>query len=127
MSLSFREDRVRVVGFFKARPNFTPEEVRTKALEMIATVKAFSIMQKNLLKYDVSFISNGSGGLVKALGLRETEFCAMFVLEFGSHEQMHETLTDPEYLKHLDSALQTITSREDLHLFPAEFLTVIDQ
>jgi hypothetical protein len=42
---------------------------------------------------------------------------------FGSFQ----TLTDPEYLKILEGALQTFTTHEDFHVFPAEFVTIIDK
>ncbi|KAJ7438799.1 hypothetical protein B0H11DRAFT_2293665 [Mycena galericulata] len=126
--MSFRKDRVRAIGFFKARANLTPDDLQSRAFEMIEAVKAIPIMQKNLLKYEVSFRADGgSGELVKALGLRETDFCAMVMAETESHEKMHEALTDPAYLKILEGALQTITSHEDFHVFPAEFVTIIDK
>ncbi|KAJ7745894.1 hypothetical protein DFH07DRAFT_13467 [Mycena maculata] len=126
--MSFRKDRVRAIGVLKARADITSEELQTRAFALVEAVKALPIMQKNLLKYEVSFRSDGgSGELVKALGLRETEFSVMVLAETDSHEKMHETLTDPEYLKLLDGALQTITTREDFHVFPAEFVTIIDK
>ncbi|KAJ6554810.1 hypothetical protein B0H19DRAFT_1154543 [Mycena capillaripes] len=126
--MSIRKDRVRAIGFLKARVGLTEEQLQMQAFDMIEAVKALPVMQKNLLKYEVSFRADGgSGKLVKALGLPETDFTMMFMAEAESHEIMHETLTDPEYLKILDGAFQTITRKEDVHVFPAEFVTIIDK
>ncbi|KAF8179587.1 hypothetical protein K438DRAFT_1252015 [Mycena galopus ATCC 62051] len=125
--MSIRKDRVRAIGFLKARANLAPDQLQTQALNMIEAVKALAIMQKNLLKYESFRADGGSGKLVNALGLRETDFNLMVMAEAESHEIMHETLTDPEYLKILDGALQTFTTHEDFHVFPAEFVTIIDK
>ncbi|KAJ7875581.1 hypothetical protein B0H14DRAFT_3437141 [Mycena olivaceomarginata] len=95
---------------------------------MIAAVQAPPIMQKNLLEYEASFKTERlSGTLASGLGLRETEFSVMILVEAATHEKIHETLTDPGYRKLLAGALEHITTREDFHFFPAEFVTMIDK
>ncbi|KAJ7106579.1 hypothetical protein C8R44DRAFT_745067 [Mycena epipterygia] len=126
--MSFRKDRVRAIGVFKARAELTPDQLQARALKMVEAVNALPIMQQNLLKYEVSFkVESSSGTLAGALGLRETELSAMVLVEAESHEKIRETRTDAGYRRLLASSLENITSREDFHFFPAEFVTVIDK
>ncbi|KAJ7510849.1 hypothetical protein B0H11DRAFT_2183597 [Mycena galericulata] len=127
--MPFRKDRVRAIGVFKARAELHPAELEARALRMVDAVKSLPIMQENLLKYEVSFkVEKGSGGtLANELGLHETGFTTMILVEAESHEKIHATLTDPGYRKLLAGALEHITTLEDFHFFPAEFITIIDK
>ncbi|KAJ6559541.1 hypothetical protein B0H19DRAFT_1260253 [Mycena capillaripes] len=126
--MAIRTDRVRAIGVFKARTELSSDDIHARALKMVESVKALPIMQENLLKYEVSFkTERPSGTLASELGLQETEFSAMILVEAASHEKIHETLTDPGYRKLLAGALEHITTREDFHFFPAEFTTIIDK
>ncbi|KAJ7798033.1 hypothetical protein B0H14DRAFT_3492980 [Mycena olivaceomarginata] len=126
--MTIRKDRVRAIGVFKARAELSNDDIHARAEKMIAAVKALPIMQQNLLKYEVSFkTERPAGTLASELGLQETEFSVMILVEAASHEKIHETLTDPGYRKLLAGALEHITTREDFHFFPAEFTTIIDK
>ncbi|KAJ7601889.1 hypothetical protein DFH06DRAFT_1311735 [Mycena polygramma] len=126
--MSLRKDRVRAIGVFKARTQLTEDDIHARAGQMIQAVKALPIMQENLLKYEVSFKTERPGPtLASELGLQETEFSAMILVEAASHDKIHETLTDPGYRKLLAGALEHITTREDFHFFPAEYTTIIDK
>ncbi|KAJ7323890.1 hypothetical protein DFH08DRAFT_346647 [Mycena albidolilacea] len=123
-----RKDRVRAIAVFKARSELSSADILARAEQMIAAVQALPIMQENLLKYEASFkTERPSGTLASELGLRETEFSVMILVEAATHEKIHETLTDPGYRKLLAGALEHITTREDFHFFPAEFVTMIDK
>ncbi|KAF8134125.1 hypothetical protein K438DRAFT_1997837 [Mycena galopus ATCC 62051] len=126
--MAIRTDRVRAIGVFKARTELSSDDIHARAQQMIDSVKGLPIMQQNLLKYEVSFkTERPTGTLASELGLQETEFSAMILVEAASHEKIHETLTDPGYRKLLAGALEHITTREDFHFFPAEFTTIIDK
>jgi hypothetical protein len=62
--MSIRKDRVRAIGFLKARANLAPDQLQTQAFDMIEAVKALPIMQKNLLKYEVVSRHIHAGSLV---------------------------------------------------------------
>ncbi|KAJ7433097.1 hypothetical protein B0H11DRAFT_2377156 [Mycena galericulata] len=114
--MPFRKDRVRAIGVFKARAELNPAELEARALRMVDAVKSLPIMQENLLKYEVS--KKGRGGtLASELGLHETGFTTMILVEAESHEKIHATLTDPGYRKLLAGALEHITTLEDFHFF----------
>ncbi|KAJ7259786.1 hypothetical protein C8J57DRAFT_1515152 [Mycena rebaudengoi] len=110
----FRKDRVRAIGVFKARAELTREKVQELALKMVEAVKSFKAERV-------------SGTLASELGLQETEFSAMVLVEAESHDKIHEALTDPGYRKLLAGALEHMTTREDFHFFPAEFMTIIEK
>ncbi|KAJ6529921.1 hypothetical protein DFH09DRAFT_1184894 [Mycena vulgaris] len=125
--MSVRTDRVRAIGIFKARAGITPAELQESTSKMVQTVKALPIMQQNLLKYEVSFkAETGAGTLASALGLHETDLSVMVLAEAESHEKLRKTLTDAGYRKLLADALEHLTSAEDFHFFPAEFITIIE-
>ncbi|KAK7045213.1 hypothetical protein R3P38DRAFT_3177438 [Favolaschia claudopus] len=126
--MTLRKDRVRAIGIFKGRAELTDSDLRARADKMIEGVKALPIMQENLLRYEVSFkTERPEGTLASELGLQETPFQVMILIEAASHEKIHETLTDAGYRKLLAGALEHITTKDDFHLFPAEFVTIIDK
>ncbi|KAJ7142820.1 hypothetical protein C8R44DRAFT_866108 [Mycena epipterygia] len=126
--MSFRTDRVRTVVVFKGREDLAPDQVRALVLQVVEDFKALPIVQKNILKFEISLRVDGEHTkLANALGLRETEFHALSVVEAESHEKILEVVADPEYRKLLENILQEITGAENFHAFPAEFVTVIDK
>jgi hypothetical protein len=62
--MSIRNDRVRAIGFLKARTNLAPDQLQRQAFDMIEAVKALPIMQKNLLKYEVVSCQIHQGSLL---------------------------------------------------------------
>ncbi|KAJ7023649.1 hypothetical protein C8F04DRAFT_1233152 [Mycena alexandri] len=125
--MSLRTDRVRAIGIFKARATLTPEQLRELAMKNVAVLKQLPIIEENLLKYEVSFkTEQPSGTLASEIGLRETDFSIMILIEAVSHDKIRATLTHESYRKLLAGALEHITTLEDFHFFPAEFVTVLD-
>ncbi|KAJ7161167.1 hypothetical protein C8R46DRAFT_270532 [Mycena filopes] len=126
--MSLRTDRVRAIGLFKARGELTPDQLQERAMKMVSVVRELPIFQENLLKYEVSVkTEQPAGTLASALGLQETEFSVLILVEAESHEKIRAALTDDSYRKLLAGALEHITTREDFHFFPAEFITAIDK
>ncbi|KAF7341681.1 hypothetical protein MSAN_02066400 [Mycena sanguinolenta] len=120
--------RARAIAVFKTRTQLSPDDVRASLNHMIEAVKGLPIIQENFLKYEVSIKSERpSGTLASELGLQETEFSAMVLMEAESQDKIHKTLTDPGYRKLLAGALEHFTEREHFHFFPAEVTTVIDK
>ncbi|KAJ6453712.1 hypothetical protein C8R45DRAFT_944938 [Mycena sanguinolenta] len=120
--------RARAIAIFKTRTQLSPDDVRANLNKMIESVNSLPIIQENILKYEVSIKSERpSGTLAGELGLQETEFSAVVLIEAASQDKLHETLTDPGYRKLLAGALEHFTTREDFHFFPAEVTTVIDK
>ncbi|KAJ6453700.1 hypothetical protein C8R45DRAFT_630289 [Mycena sanguinolenta] len=126
--MPFRTDRVRAIVVLKARDGLSSDDIRARVGKMMDSVKALAITQENLLKYEVSVKAERPiGTLAGEMGLRETEFSVMVILEAASHDALHETLTNPEYRQLLSGTLEHFTTTEDFHIFPAEFMTCIDK
>ncbi|KAJ7142821.1 hypothetical protein C8R44DRAFT_866109 [Mycena epipterygia] len=126
--MSFRTDRVCVVVAFKGREDLTGDQVRALVLQVVEDLKALPLVQKNILKFEVSLrVDDAHTKLANALGLPETEFCGLSVWEADSHEKIIEVVEDPAYAKILESILQGVTGTENFHVFPAEFITIIDK
>ncbi|KAJ7829298.1 hypothetical protein B0H14DRAFT_3465803 [Mycena olivaceomarginata] len=114
--MTIRKDRVRAIGVFKARAELSNDDIHARAEKMIAAVKALPIMQQNLLKYEGGWAGREqsfkterpAGTLASELGLQETEFSVMILVEAASHEKIHETLTDPGYRKLLAGRWSTL-------------------
>ncbi|KAJ7657343.1 hypothetical protein DFH06DRAFT_1473309 [Mycena polygramma] len=120
--------RVRAIGVWKGRRDFSHDEIAASAPQVIEHVKSIPIIQKNILKYDVSFkVEPAATTLASALGLKDTDFTCVILVEGASHEKIREALTSPEYLAVINGALDKSTTPEDFHFFPAEFISIIDK
>jgi hypothetical protein len=51
--MSLHTDRVRAIGIFKARRDFTPEEINESAPKVIEHIRSLEIIKKNITKYEV--------------------------------------------------------------------------
>jgi len=123
-----RSDRVRAIGIFKSRPCSSNENDKVNGPRLVEAVKAIPIVQQNLLKYELSFKAERLGKtLANDLGLQDTDFSVMVLVEGASHEKIREALMSPEYRKVVSGALEHSTALENYHWFSAEFVTVIDK
>ncbi|KAK7035576.1 hypothetical protein R3P38DRAFT_3350718 [Favolaschia claudopus] len=126
--MSLRTDRVRAVGLLRYRPGVTNEEAKANGPRLVETIKSIPIIQKNLLKYELTFKTERLGTtLASDLGLQEADTGVMVVVEAETHEKIREALTSPEYRKIIAGALENATSMDKYHWFSAEFMTVIDK
>ncbi|KAJ7901500.1 hypothetical protein B0H13DRAFT_2335987 [Mycena leptocephala] len=124
-----RTDKVRAIAIWKpTRGEFTAEQVKENAPKVIEHVRAMPIMQQNITKYEVSFKAERlDKSLASDLGLKETDFSVMILVEGTSHQKIREALTSPEYKEVVKGALDHATTLDDFHFFSAEFVTVIDK
>ncbi|KAF8179023.1 hypothetical protein K438DRAFT_1257738 [Mycena galopus ATCC 62051] len=126
--MSLRTDRVRAIGFFKHRAEVSKDEAKTKGPKIIEMVKAIPLVQQNILRYEITFKSERLGTtLASDLGLNDTEFSCMILVEGTSHEKIREALTCPEYKKLIAGALEHVTTIENYHWFSGEFITVLEK
>jgi hypothetical protein len=51
--MALHSDRVRAIGIFKARREFTPEEINENAPQVIDHVRNLPIIKSNITKYEV--------------------------------------------------------------------------
>ncbi|KAF8167070.1 hypothetical protein K438DRAFT_1774808 [Mycena galopus ATCC 62051] len=126
--MSLRTDRVRAVGFFKHRPEVTKDDAKTNGPKIVEKVKAIPLIQQNLLKYEITFKAERLGTtLASDLGLNDTEFFCMILVEATSHEKIREALTCPEYKRVIAGAIEHATTVENYHWFSGEFITVLEK
>ncbi|KAF7333683.1 hypothetical protein MSAN_00524600 [Mycena sanguinolenta] len=125
---SLRTDRVRAIALVKNKAGVTNEEtVKGAAARLVERVKGIALVQKNISKYEVTVkVERMPNTLAKDLGLKDTDFTMMILIESDSHEKIRETLTSPEYKEIIKGALEHLTTPEDYHWFSGEILTVID-
>ncbi|KAJ7867448.1 hypothetical protein B0H13DRAFT_2351943 [Mycena leptocephala] len=124
-----RTDKVRAIAIWKpTRGEFTAEQVKENTPKVIEHIRAMPIMQQNITKYEVSFKAERlDKSLASDLGLKETDFSVMILVEGTSHQKIREALTSPEYKEVVKGALDHATTLDDFHFFSAEFVTVIDK
>ncbi|KAF7344956.1 hypothetical protein MVEN_01658200 [Mycena venus] len=130
MAHELRTDRVRAIGLMKFRSSLSNEDLKANGLRLVEVVKSIPAVQQNILKYELTLqVPKEKLGtsLASALGLKETEFGMMVLVEAASHEKIREALTSPEYKKIIAGALEHATTLDDYHWFSGEFLTVIDK
>ncbi|KAF8179031.1 hypothetical protein K438DRAFT_1769167 [Mycena galopus ATCC 62051] len=126
--MSLRTDRVRAIGFFKPRPEVTKEDAKANGPKIVEKVKAIPLIQQNLLKYEITFKAERLGTtLASDLGLNDTEFSCMILVEATSHEKIREALTCPEYKRMIAGAIEHATTIENYHWFSGEFITVLEK
>ncbi|KAF7352208.1 hypothetical protein MVEN_01184100 [Mycena venus] len=124
--MSLHTDAVRAIGIFKARREFTPEEINASAPQVIEHIRKIPIIQSNITKYEVSYKAERLGKtLASELGLNDTVYTTVIVIEGPSHEKIREALTHPDYLAVIKGSLEHATDLEHFHFFSAEFTTVI--
>ncbi|KAF7369437.1 hypothetical protein MVEN_00273000 [Mycena venus] len=126
MSHELRTDRVRAIGVMKLRSTLSNEDLKANGLRLIEVVKSIPAVQQNILKYEITIKKPGLT-LGPDMGLNETEFGIMVLVEATSHEKIREALTSPEYKKIVAGALENATTLDDYHWFSGEFVTVIDK
>ncbi|KAF7373160.1 EthD domain-containing protein [Mycena sanguinolenta] len=127
---SLRTDRVRAVALIKNRAGVSNEDtIKQAAARLMERVRAMPLVQKNILKYEITVNVDHRlpTTLAHDLGLKQTEFSSIILIEADSHEKIRETLTSPEYKEMIKGALEHITSLDDYHWFSGETLTVIDK
>ncbi|KAJ6457623.1 hypothetical protein C8R45DRAFT_563547 [Mycena sanguinolenta] len=126
---SLRTDRVRAVALIKNKAGVSNEDtIKGAAGRLIERVRAMPLIQKNILKYELTVkVERLPTTLASDLGLKETDFTMMILIEADSHEKIREALTSPEYKEIVKGALEHITTVDDYHWFSGEILTVIDK
>ncbi|KAJ7782166.1 hypothetical protein B0H14DRAFT_2715592 [Mycena olivaceomarginata] len=123
-----RTDRVRAIGIFKNRPGVTNEDAKANGPRLVEKIKSIPSVQENLLKYEVTFKTERlPKTLASELGLQDTDFSTMILVEGASHEKIRAALTSPEYRKVIAGALEHATTLENYHWFSGEFITVIEK
>ncbi|KAJ7845105.1 hypothetical protein B0H13DRAFT_1908542 [Mycena leptocephala] len=85
-------------------PSLSEDEFQILALDFAERFLALPIVQSNLLKCEVRLLQLSGYKILLSVPCCET------------HEKMVETLTDPEYLKFLDSVLLGLTGSEGFHI-----------
>ncbi|KAJ7159234.1 hypothetical protein C8R43DRAFT_1105400 [Mycena crocata] len=124
--MSLHTDVVRAIGIFKARREYTPAEIEENAPQLVNLIKNIPIVQSNLTKYEVSYKVEKSGTtLAKELGLKDTEYTTVIIVEGKSHEKIREALSHPDYLAVVKGALEHATDIDHFFFFSAEFVTII--
>ncbi|KAJ7339022.1 hypothetical protein DFH08DRAFT_1082520 [Mycena albidolilacea] len=124
--MSLHTDRVRAIGIFKARRDFTPEEINESAPKVIEHIRSLEIIKKNITKYEVAYkVEKFPKSLASELGLKESEYTTVIIIESTSHEKIREALSHPDYLAVIKGALENATDLDHFHFFSAEFVTLI--
>ncbi|KAJ7369086.1 hypothetical protein DFH08DRAFT_929034 [Mycena albidolilacea] len=124
--MALHSDRVRAIGIFKARREFTPEEINENAPQVIDHVRNLPIIKSNITKYEVAYkVEKFPQTLASTLGLREAEYTTVIIVEGLSHEKIREALAHPDYLAVIKGTLEHATHLEHFEFFSAEFVTVI--
>ncbi|KAJ7140621.1 hypothetical protein C8R44DRAFT_866329 [Mycena epipterygia] len=144
--MTFRTDRIRLVGFFRPVQGVSEEDSRTRLTEVVGKIKVLPIMNKHLLKYEVA-LRIPSGELLNILNQSDNEYSAMLVVETETVEHLNEVntnsvrrpaalnvsnyvmqaLSDPTFLKLLDGAYENIFRRDDMPIFTTEIFSAIDK
>ncbi|KAF7373149.1 hypothetical protein MSAN_00522900 [Mycena sanguinolenta] len=124
---SLRTDKVRAIAIVKNKAGVTNEEtIKGAASRLVERVKAMPLIQKNITRYEVTVkVERMPNTLAKDLGLKDTDFTMMILVEADSHEKIREALTSPEYKEIIKGALEHVTTADDYHWFSGEILTVI--
>ncbi|KAJ7255113.1 hypothetical protein B0H12DRAFT_1114222 [Mycena haematopus] len=124
---SLRTDKVRAIALIKNKAGVTNEEtIKGAAARLMERVRAMPLIQKNISKYELMVkVERLPTTLASDLGLKETAFTGVVLIEADSHEKIREALTSPEYKEIIKGALEHITTIDDYHWFSAETLTVI--
>ncbi|KAK6991751.1 hypothetical protein R3P38DRAFT_2741535 [Favolaschia claudopus] len=124
--MSLNTDTVRAIGIFKTRQEYTTAEIDKNLPAVIEHIKKIPVVQSNLTKYEVSYKAEKlPTTLAKDLGLKDTEFTTVVIVEGKSHEKIREALTHPDYLTVIKGSLDQVTTIDDFHFFAAEFATII--
>ncbi|KAF7335237.1 hypothetical protein MSAN_02334100 [Mycena sanguinolenta] len=124
--MSVHTDVVRAIGIFKAKRDFTIDEINATAVPVAEAIRNIPIIKANLTKYEVSYKSERlPNTLAKDLGLNETPYTTVIIMEATSHEKIREALTHPDYKAVIAGALEHATTLEHFHFFSAEYMTVL--
>ncbi|KAJ6462776.1 hypothetical protein C8R47DRAFT_1202133 [Mycena vitilis] len=120
--------RVRAIAMWKSKTSGSNEEIKAQGEKIVAHIKSLDCLTKNLLKYDVSRKHETLPTTLAAdLGLKDTEFTTVIIIEAETHEKIREALTHPDYLAVVKGALDHATTLENFHFFSAEYVTIIDK
>ncbi|KAJ6462276.1 hypothetical protein C8R47DRAFT_1202249 [Mycena vitilis] len=121
--------RVRAIAVWKGKDlGQTPEQLKESGAKIVEHLKSIPILQEKLLKYDVSRKHETlPNTLAKDLGLKDTEFTTVIIVEAKTHEDIRAALTHPDYLAVVNGALEHATTLDDFHFFSAEFVSIIDK
>ncbi|KAF7371187.1 hypothetical protein MSAN_00754200 [Mycena sanguinolenta] len=110
--LSPHRPRSRHCPLIKNKAGVSNEDtIKAAAARLIERVRAMPLVQKNILKYELTVkVDRLPTTLAHDLGLKETEFTSMILIEADSHEKIRETLTSPEYKEIIKGALEHLTT-----------------
>ncbi|KAJ6464587.1 hypothetical protein C8R45DRAFT_940072 [Mycena sanguinolenta] len=124
--MTFHTDCVRAIGIFKTHQQLTPEEIQEQSSAIIEHIRSMPIIKANLTKYEVSYkVERLATTLASDLGLKETEFMTVVVVEGESHEKIREALTHPDFKAVIAGSLENAFNPDDFHFFSSEFVTII--
>ncbi|KAJ6601100.1 hypothetical protein DFH09DRAFT_1355333 [Mycena vulgaris] len=128
--MSFRKDRVRAVSSCKI-----PEmSVQIFEEHIGPTVDAFlkiPIVEKNLLKFDVSIANGDFDQTLKSLSMQKSSMNVMFMVEAENWEKLNEIVREPAFRGIFEAATKSgATGGFDLttsHVFCADFVTKVNK
>ncbi|KAF8182517.1 hypothetical protein K438DRAFT_1975639 [Mycena galopus ATCC 62051] len=118
-------NRVRTVSVHKAAPGVSEEDFRAKYTAHSRAFAALPVMQKHVLKFELSISNHAFNKPVPGGAMPTSEVFAVTICETASHEAMSELSSDPEMLKLLQGM-----ERVDVPVagpFAADIMSLIDK
>ncbi|KAF8207812.1 hypothetical protein K438DRAFT_1962083 [Mycena galopus ATCC 62051] len=125
--MALHTDTVRAICVYTNRREFTQDEIKEQGSKIVEAIRSMPIIKANITKYEVCVKAERLGTTLAAdLGLNETEFTTVVIIEGPSHEKVREALTHPDYRALLEGGFKHgATTKEDVHIFSSEYITII--
>ncbi|KAG5644109.1 hypothetical protein DXG03_009128 [Asterophora parasitica] len=123
----FRTDRVRLIVFLKRRSDLTREEFshywNGPHAELFLSL---DIVKKNVIKYEQAHVNDKFVKAPLALGLTESDWDGLVVLDGESYEKLFEVFSSEEYAKIVAPDEENFLDRAKVQILPLDLVTVFE-
>ncbi|KAJ7631652.1 hypothetical protein DFH06DRAFT_1337628 [Mycena polygramma] len=125
--MAFRKDRVRVVAVYNV-PQASAQNFEPRFSEALEAFIRLPLVQKNILKFEISIANDGFDTTARSLGLQKPSFNSVVILEAETHEKINEIVSDPGFQKLFKAANDAGDFDMNTSIvFAADFMASIDK
>ncbi|KAI6101505.1 hypothetical protein EDD16DRAFT_1874742 [Pisolithus croceorrhizus] len=123
--MSFRSDRVRIIGSVKRKEGVSKEEFENFWInEHPKLFNSLEVVKRNILKYEQAHANEVVSKALTDSGLTVAPFDAMSIFEAPTFEALMEVFTNDEYKKTVGA--ESLKYFERGQMFAANFVTIVD-
>ncbi|KAI6136053.1 hypothetical protein F5141DRAFT_5899 [Pisolithus sp. B1] len=123
--MSFRTDRVRIIGSVKRKEGVSKEEFESFWInEHPKLFNSLEVVKRNILKYEQAHANEVVSKALTDSGLAVAPFDAMSIFEAPTFDALMEVFTNDEYKKTVGA--ESLKYFERGQMFAANFVTVVD-